>query len=767
MVLHRDGTRIPIEVTIAPFTEGKDVLFLSIVRDITERKRAEEALRYRVEFEDLVTTLSTHFINLAPDKIDGGINRALQAIGEFAGVDRSYVFLLSDDRTQIDNSYEWCAKGIEPQIDNLQGLPVGAFPWWMEKLDRFEAIHIPRVADLPPEASVEKGPLQAQDIQSLVVVPMVYGGALVGYLGFDSVRAEKTWAEDAVALLGIVGEIFVNALERKGAEEALRKAHDELEIRVEERTAELARANEELHIEITERKRAEEALRESGEKYRLLVENSTEVIIVAQDGMLKFLNLQAMEITGYSREELVSNPFAELIHPDDLEMAIKYYLECLQGKETPPIYDLRIIDKDGNTKWLESNVVLITWEGRPATLNFLSDITKRKRAMEALRQRNRDLALLNRVSQVFISTLDLDQVLFNVLEEVRHLLDVVASSAWLIDPATDELVCRQATGPQNEIVRGWRLSPGQGIVGRVAHSGESLIVPDVWADERHFKGVDQQTGLPLRSILSVPLRVARSETGHSGVIGVLQVVDTEVSRFSPTDLELLEPLVTTAAIAIENAQLYEQARRDAETRSTLLREVNHRVKNNLSAIIGLLYAERRYAGADDQAVYQSITQALVNRVQGLATVHSLLSASEWSPLRLSELATQVVRSSLQILPPDKRMSVDVAPSPVRVTPDQAHNLALVINELATNAVKHTLRERDTAHITVRVGLEGDMVLFEFRDDGPGYPEEILRLERHGVGFDLIQNVVRKNLRGALLLHNDHGAVAVIRFALMI
>lgn len=387
----------------------------------------------------------------------------------------------------------------------------------------------------------------------------------------------------------------------------------------------------------------------------------------------------------------------------------------------------------------------------------------RVKAEEALEQYLRELTLLNQASQALVSTLDLDRVIVTILEETRRLLDVTACSVWLIDRQTDELVCRQATGPQKEIVHGWRLAPGQGIAGWVVRAGESLIVPDAWADERYFKGVDEQTGLSLRSILTVPLRVVQSEIDHSGVIGVLQVVDTKVARFQPTDMRLVESLATTAAIAIENAQLYQQARQDAKTRSVLIDEINHRVKNNLSAIIGLLYTERRYAGKKDQAAYQSIVQDLVNRVQGMATVHSLLSASEWEPLQLSELVSQVIRSSLQTLPRDKRVSVDVTPSPVRVTPNQAHDLALVINELATNTVKHTLQERDTAHISAHITLEDDRVLFEFRDDGPGYPEDVSRLERRSVGFDVIQNIVHNNLRGELSLRNDGGAVAIVHF----
>jgi GAF domain-containing protein/nitrogen-specific signal transduction histidine kinase len=188
---------------------------------------------------------------------------------------------------------------------------------------------------------------------------------------------------------------------------------------------------------------------------------------------------------------------------------------------------------------------------------------KRRRTEETLQQRNRELALLNRASRVLTSTLDLDLVLATVLEEARGLLGIAACSVWLIDPATDELVCRQATGPQSEIVRGWQLAPGQGIAGWVAQNDESLIVPDTQADERHFRGVDQQTGIQLRSILTVPLRVTQE------VIGVLQVADTEIDHFQTADLTLAKSLAVTAAVAIENAQLYEQAQRRSESLTNL------------------------------------------------------------------------------------------------------------------------------------------------------------------------------------------------------
>jgi PAS domain S-box-containing protein len=178
--------------------------------------------------------------------------------------------------------------------------------------------------------------------------------------------------------------------------------------------------------------------------------------------------------------------------------------------------------------------------------------TQAEAAAEELRRHNRELAFLNRASRAFAATLDLDRLLADVVEETRHLLDASACSIWLLDQETEELVCQQVTGPQSDLVRGQRLAPGKGLAGWVARHGESLIVPDAKADDRHFTDVDRVTGLDLRSILSVPLR-----TNH-GAVGVIQALHTEVDRFQQADQALLEPLAAAAAIAIDNARLYQE-----------------------------------------------------------------------------------------------------------------------------------------------------------------------------------------------------------------
>jgi len=152
--------------------------------------------------------------------------------------------------------------------------------------------------------------------------------------------------------------------------------------------------------DITERKEIEEALQESKEKYRCVVENAKEAIVVAQDGVLKFVNPRTLEITGYSESELLSLSFIEFIHPDDRSMVLENYKKRLQGEKVPEVYSFRMVTKEGKTRWLQISAVLISWDNRPASLNFLTDITEIKSAEEELKDKERQLLQVQKMEAI-------------------------------------------------------------------------------------------------------------------------------------------------------------------------------------------------------------------------------------------------------------------------------------------------------------------------------------------------------------------------------
>ena len=572
--------------------------------------------------------------------------------------------------------------------------------------------------------------------------------------------------------------------------------------------------------EVAGRERVEQALRESEEQYRQLVELAPVLIAVHRDGEVLFINQAGLQLVdATSPDQIVGKPMEAFVK--EKEAAQKRVRRLLQAGDRSPVYEHKLLRLDGTEIDVEIVGTRLVYQGKQAVQIIARDVTERKRVEESqreqrewledlvqertadleaaneqlyqanselsreitrreqveetLRQRNLDLDLLNQAGRTFNSILDLDQVLAKVLETVRDLLGVLDGSIWLLDEQTGELVCRYLSNPQSEGVRGWRLPLGQGVAGWAAENGQSVLVEDTSKDARYFANIAEHVGMELGSLLTTPL------WDQQEVFGVLQVVDTKVGRFDASDLYAMEALAATASIAIRNARLYVQTRRDAETKETLLREVNHRVMNTLTAIMGILDLE---AGRPHWQTIslEEILQGVQGRIRGLATVHNLLSRAHWSPLCLDGLVSQVIQAALSSSPIANRIKVVVTPltEPLLIVSQQATGLALIVNELMTNSIKHAFRGRDWGRIDVRLtacaedggGGPGKIrykqVTLEFRDDGPGWPDDVLRGERESVGLNLIRMTIRGPLHGQLVLSNGDdaervGAVAKLTF----
>ncbi len=196
---------------------------LITTQNITDRKRIELALRDRLEFEQLISSISTQFVNLTSDELEPGIQQALEQITTFTGFDRSFLVVFSEDETTGHITHQVNQPGIAPIPEHWLVIPSAQFSWWMEQLKQFSPIEISNLADLPETANNERQALESLQIQSIVVVPVVTARSLVGYIGFASIQSPKTWIASEVALLKFVGELFANALQRHKTEIVLRQ----------------------------------------------------------------------------------------------------------------------------------------------------------------------------------------------------------------------------------------------------------------------------------------------------------------------------------------------------------------------------------------------------------------------------------------------------------------------------------------------------------------------------------------------------------------
>jgi diguanylate cyclase (GGDEF)-like protein len=198
-------------------------LFTALARNTVSLGATRDHLRHQLEFEKLVASISTRFVNTSNGDTISLMSEALQKIGEFVHADTCYASLFSSDGLMIDTFCEWCSEGIMPHKDLYSQLSVDRLPWAIRKLKSFESLNIQSVKDLPPEAWAEKAVLQATGVNSMLIIPLGYHGTAIGFLGLNSIRIERKWTEQDISLLKIVGEFFVSIFQREKAEAALER----------------------------------------------------------------------------------------------------------------------------------------------------------------------------------------------------------------------------------------------------------------------------------------------------------------------------------------------------------------------------------------------------------------------------------------------------------------------------------------------------------------------------------------------------------------
>ncbi len=243
------------------------LILAALAVNILSRITAEKELAYREAFEGLIARISTRFVEQPVQQVDAGVDYALESLGRFAGVDRCLLFLFGPDGRTMTCAHEWCAAGIAPAQDDLQGLPVAQLPWFMARIGQCQMVYVPRVSALPPAAVAEKALWSTLAIQSLLCMPIQSGGELIGFFGFDAVRRVQAWAKQDIDLLQTAGEILGGAIERQ---------------------------------------RAALKLRESEERSRALLENAADAIFMHDvTGRFHYVNPRACEYLGYSQQELL------------------------------------------------------------------------------------------------------------------------------------------------------------------------------------------------------------------------------------------------------------------------------------------------------------------------------------------------------------------------------------------------------------------------------------------------------------------------------
>ena len=232
----------------------EDFFLFEIIADIfssaLQRKKVREERLFQLNFQSLVVDISAYLTNNYKKDLSELLNKVVKMIGQFYKVDRCYIYTKEaqkpDDEILMVDFYEWSTKGVESQKNRMKNYPLHEDQWLVDKLLNLEVVKVNDVDSLPAEAKKEKQEFKAQNIKSLLLIPLVSGGIEFGFMGFDSVKEKRSWSQEQISLLKIVGEIIVNTFIIKERENKLAQAKQEAEVANKAKSGFLANMSHEI-----------------------------------------------------------------------------------------------------------------------------------------------------------------------------------------------------------------------------------------------------------------------------------------------------------------------------------------------------------------------------------------------------------------------------------------------------------------------------------------------------------------------------------------
>lgn len=364
---------------------------------------------------------------------------------------------------------------------------------------------------------------------------------------------------------------------------------------------------------------------------------------------------------------------------------------------------------------------------------------------ERLHRKIEELGTLQRVSRMLASTLDLTAVLRMITQNALEIAGAEAAAIFRPGkrntPSEWEPIIEARIGTIRQLDN---VRARNDVVGEVFRTGASIQSELQYQDGR-------------ATLYCMPLRSAR------GLVGAICYRLASPVELDKDTIGLLQAFSDSAAMAIENAELYQNAMMSLQTQRTLVQEMHHRVRNNLQTVAALLSLQLRRA---EDAPWAVEIREAISRIQSIAAVHDLLSDERRLGGTTVDVIARMVAEDAHstLIPPGLKVTFEILPSDLKVPSRQATIMSLLINELAANAISHGFEGREQGFIRIRAWEDGGMANVEVFNDGEKVPKGFDPAQSEGLGMKITHRLVTSDLHGSFTIGSDpEGTTALIRF----
>jgi PAS domain S-box-containing protein len=473
--------------------------------------------------------------------------------------------------------------------------------------------------------------------------------------------------------------------------------------------------------DITERKRSEAALQKSELQLKAMLNSSPVVVLLIQEGRLIYLNPAAEKITGWKEEEFIGKNFTDFVHKADVGIVIENYRERMGGNSFLAPYIIRINKKTGGFIYAEVNGTVINLDGKPTMLGFLTDITGRKRA-----ESQREAALQE-------------------LQEAKALIDAVIENVPLM------IFLKEATDLRFVI---FNLA-GEELLGydRKALLGKNNL--DLFPPEQaaHFMAKDREVLDGEAGMLDIPEEPILTAKKGTRLLHTRKVCIRGADGTTKYLLGISEDIT-------ERKQGEAEIKRQLAEKGILLKEVHHRIKNNIAAIGGLI-SLRLESITNPEAI--AVLQDTLGRVDSMRILYDkLLLSEDYKDIPVKNYVESIAETVIALFPVSTKVKLDKRIADFQLDPKRLFPLGIIINELITNKMKYAFTGRDAGKIKISLTKDDKHVKLTIQDDGNGLPDGFDIKESKGFGLMLVK-MLSQQLGGSFSIASQAGTRCIVEF----